>query len=446
MKSVKILLAICLTVGTAAACSKFDDSALWQAINKNAADIAALKEKTNNLNSDIIALQQLVAALQSRDYITNCTPLADGTGYTVAFNSGKSIVVRNGQNGADGRDGTDGKDGKDGSTPQIGVAKDTDGIYYWTLNGNWLLDAAGNKVKAEGRDGGQVATPLLKILEGYWYVSTDGGVTWTNLGKATGADGKDGRDGTDGKDGKDGKDGESFFKDVIVGEDSVTFVLADGTTIVIPLKKAQPEYEAVDLGLSVKWATCNLGASKPEEYGGYYQWAGTQDVTSTSIYLDWSNCPYHTGTSSYTGWTKYIPSSESSYWFGTGSPDNKTVLDPEDDVAHVTLGGKWRMPTADEFGELKNNCTWTWTQLNGVDGYKVTSNKAGYTDKYIFLPATGFRYNDHLSLAGSIGRYWSSSLDTYSPYGACGMNFDSGDVDTYGNGRYGGQSVRPVSE
>lgn len=83
-------VALCATY----ACTKFDDSALWQAINKNAADIAALKEKTNNLNSDIIALQQLVAALQNRDYITNCTPLADGTGYTVAFNSGKSILAR----------------------------------------------------------------------------------------------------------------------------------------------------------------------------------------------------------------------------------------------------------------------------------------------------------------------------------------------------------------
>lgn len=431
-------VALCATY----ACTKFDDSALWQAINKNAADIAALKEETNNLNSDIIALQQLVAALQNRDYITNCTPLEDGTGYTVAFNSGKSIVVRNGQNGADGRDGTDGKDGKNGSTPQIGVAKDADGIYYWTLNGSWLLDAAGNKVKAEGRDGGQGATPELKILEGYWYVSTDGGVTWTNLGKATGADGKDGRDGTDGKDGKDGKDGESFFKDIIVGKDSVTFVLADGTTIVIP-KQAQPVDEAVDLGLSVQWASCNLGATKPEEYGGYYQWAGLEDLASTSIYLNYSNCPYHTGSSYSSGWTKYIPSNQTSYWSGPGSPDNKTVLDPEDDVAHVKLGGKWRMPTEAEFTELINNCTSVWTTLNGVNGRKFTSKKNGNS---IFLPAAGFRCYDDLYRGGSSGYYWSSSLDTGDPYCACDLYFYSDQVYTHDNYRYYGQSVRPVSE
>lgn len=126
MKNHSLKSVVSLIIGLCAvcACTKFDDSALWQAINKNAADIAALKEKTNNLNSDIVALQQLVAAIQNRDYITNCTPLADGSGYTVAFNSGKSIVVRNGRNGADGKDGTD------GTTPQIGVAKDTDAAYY----------------------------------------------------------------------------------------------------------------------------------------------------------------------------------------------------------------------------------------------------------------------------------------------------------------------------
>lgn len=201
---------------------------------------------------------------------------------------------------------------------------------------------------------------------------------------------------------------------------------------------------AVDMGTSVKWAACNLGASKPEEYGSYYQWAGLQDVTNKSIYLDWSNCPYHTGSNEYTGWTKYIPSDKSSYWSGSGNPDNKTVLDLEDDVAHVKLGGNWRMPTNEEFRELVNNCLWEWITYHGINGRMVygfgTGNK-------IFLPAAGYRGYDYLRDVGSNGYYWSSSLDTGYPYLAYVLYFDSGYVGTgIGDYRYLGRSVRPVSE
>lgn len=209
-----------------------------------------------------------------------------------------------------------------------------------------------------------------------------------------------------------------------------------------PVDFTQP----VDLGLSVKWAACNLGANRPEEFGGYYQWAGTQNVTSTSIYLVWSNCPYHTGADSDKGWTKYVPADKSSYWSGSGSPDNKTVLDLEDDAAHVTLGDKWRMPTDEEWTELINNCTWTWTSQNRVEGYKVTSNKSGYTDKSIFLPSAGFRSGDNLNHAGSLGCYWSSSLHTGYPDWAREASFNSGYVGRHLNDRYCGYSVRPVSE
>ena len=218
----------------------------------------------------------------------------------------------------------------------------------------------------------------------------------------------------------------------------------------VTLSSGGQEVEYVDLGLpsGLKWASCNLGASKPEEYGGYYQWGGLEDVTDTSIYLDWSNCPYHTGSYSYgdKGWTKYIPSNKSSYWSGSGKPDNKTILDPEDDVAHVKLGGKWRMPTESEFNELRNNCQCSWVTYKGVKGYKFTSKKSGYTDKWIFLPAAGYRRGDCLYFAGSYGDYWSSSLDTDCPNYACYVGFDSGDMDTDYYDRSDGQSVRPVSE
>ncbi|MGM9792353.1 MAG: hypothetical protein ACI3Y4_08155 [Candidatus Cryptobacteroides sp.] len=194
---------------------------------------------------------------------------------------------------------------------------------------------------------------------------------------------------------------------------------------------------AVDLGLSVKWADCNLGATKPEEYGGYYQWAGTVDVSDTSIYLDWDNCPYHTGSSYSSGWTKY--NTKSSY----GTVDNKTTLEASDDAATVNLGEKWRMPTDAEWTELRKNCTWNWTTLNGIDGYMVASKTNGNS---IFLPAAGYRRSDDLYDVGSYGSYWSSSLNTGSPDLAFLVYFYSDFVVRGNDYRYYGQSVRPVSE
>ena len=202
------------------------------------------------------------------------------------------------------------------------------------------------------------------------------------------------------------------------------------------------EMECVDLGLSVKWATCNLGASKPTECGGYYQWAGTKDVSDTKIYLDWDNCPYHTGDDGSSGWTKY----NTEYFYGT--VDNKTVLEAKDDAASVALGGKWRIPTDTEWDELRNtsNCSWTWTTINGVNGYKVQSKKSGYTDNWIFLPAAGYRLDTILYYVGSDGGYWSSSLYTYNPHYAWYVCFYSGNVSRGSYDRYYGLSVRPVSE
>ena len=195
----------------------------------------------------------------------------------------------------------------------------------------------------------------------------------------------------------------------------------------------------VDLGLSVKWASCNLGASSPAEYGGHYQWAGTTDVSDTGIRLEWSNCPYHTGSDEHSGWTKYNMDPS----FGTA--DNKTVLEAMDDAASVALGGKWRMPTDVEWKELRNNCSWTWTTVDGVNGYKVQSKKSGYTDKWIFLPAAGYRlYNVHPGL-GSYGLYWSSTLSTDLRY-VFSMGFDSSLIRSSNYVRFEGQSIRPVSE
>ena len=189
-------------------------------------------------------------------------------------------------------------------------------------------------------------------------------------------------------------------------------------------------YEAVDLGLSVKWATFNVGATKPEEYGGYYAWGETEEKEDYS----WSTYKWCNG--SYNTMTKYCTSS--SY----GTVDNKTVLDPEDDVAHVKWGGSWRMPTKAEQDELRTNCTWTWTTQNGVKGYKVT----GTNGNSIFLPAAGYRNGMTLDYSGSGGYYWSGSLHDFSSSYAYYLGFDSGGYVWFDYGRYHGFSVRPVCE
>ena len=193
----------------------------------------------------------------------------------------------------------------------------------------------------------------------------------------------------------------------------------------------------IDLGLSVKWASFNVGASSPEEYGDYFAWGETEPKSN----YDWSTYKWCNGSENTL--TKYC--SNSSYG-NNGFTDNKTILDLEDDAARVNWGGSWRMPTDAEWTELRNNCTWTWTTQNGVNGYRVTSNKAGYTDKSIFIPAAGYRYDTYLDYVGSYGYYWSSSLSTNRPYYARLVPFKSGGIDSNNYSRCGGFSVRPVSE
>ena len=189
-------------------------------------------------------------------------------------------------------------------------------------------------------------------------------------------------------------------------------------------------HEYVDLGLSVKWATCNVGAETPEDYGDYFAWGEVEPKTT----YDWSTYKYGTN---YDQLTKYC--NNSSYG-KDGFTDNKTVLDPEDDAVAVNWGGAWRIPTKAEQDELRDNCTWTWTTQNGVNGYKVT----GPNGNSIFLPAAGYMYEGTLGNAGSHGEYWSSSLYTDDPSGAYNVNFNSDLVGWNRNGRSPGLSVRPV--
>ena len=197
-------------------------------------------------------------------------------------------------------------------------------------------------------------------------------------------------------------------------------------------------YEYVVLGLpsGLKWATCNVGAYKPEEYGNFYAWGETQSKTyysgGTYKWWNWNGVTYKL--------TKYCPADQTSCWDGEGTPDGKTVLDLEDDTAHVNLGGHWRMPTDEEWVELMENCTWTWTIQNGIAGRLVSANNG----KSIFLPAAGLQDHRGLINVGSYGLYWSSSLATDDPDQAWFMYFGSDIVYWDRMSRYYGYSIRPV--
>ena len=190
-------------------------------------------------------------------------------------------------------------------------------------------------------------------------------------------------------------------------------------------------YGYVDLGLSsgLLWATMNVGADSPEEYGDYFAWGETEPKST----YNWETYKWCEG--SYDTQTKYCTDSY------LGTVDNKTILELSDDAANANWGGDWRMPTKEEQDELRTECTWTWTAKNGVNGYIVT----GPNGNSIFLPAAGFRNDSSLRSAGSNGNYWSSSLDTYDSYCAFVLYFDSSSVySTNIDYRYYGQSVRPV--
>ena len=221
-------------------------------------------------------------------------------------------------------------------------------------------------------------------------------------------------------------------------------------------------HEYVDLGLpsGLLWATCNLGAEHPYDYGNYYAWGetagyrekmdgeganagasyspGTVKTNYGWAYYKWGSGDNNLG--------KYV--NETNY--GMATPDNLTTLLSEDDAATKNWGSDWRMPTEAEFTELINNTTQTWyaegnTEFNGFAGYKCVSTKAGYTDKYIFLPAAGFRNGTDVCYELSVGCYWSSSLHSFDPSRAYFMFFNLEGVNQKDSFyRYCGFAVRPV--
>ena len=283
-----------------------------------------------------------------------------------------------------------------------------------------LLNALANKL---------TIVSIATSAEGYIITFSDNTTLTINHGK-------DGEDGIDGVDGKDGA-----IVDVEWDDDSAIFTLADGTTLVIPLEVVEtPEVpdvpvipdtptvgiEAVDLGLSVKWATCNVGAERPEEYGDYFAWG---EVSPKEEYTEEAY--------------KYVKFTEDAWGDKTAEYTNLgDISGTQYDAASVNWGGDWRMPTKAEIIELCESCTWEKSMYNDVKGYLVI----GPNGNSIFLPAAGYRYGSSSYDVGSYGGYWSSSPDEDGDYGAYTLGFGS-DYYVWGwLNRYYGQSVRPVLE
>ena len=218
-----------------------------------------------------------------------------------------------------------------------------------------------------------------------------------------------------------------------------------------------PEFQPVDLGLpsGLKWAACNLGATKPQEYGDYYAWGETETkeeydedhykfTPETEKVLRCPDCGevYESG--------KFCPecgvelegeNGDFDEYAKYNSDDGLTVLEPGDDVAMKKSNGAWRMPTREEFDELRSKCAWERTTLEGVKGYKVT----GFNGNSIFLPAAGYRNGDDLYGAGSYGYFWSRSLGSDYPLDAWYLDFNSDYHRMYDDYRRGGgYSVRAV--
>ncbi len=469
MRLTNILKALPFVLGLSAfvGCEDRDDISDRNRLYRLEYRFTKLEELCNTINKNAENIKKLLQEQAKKINIASVAKMQDG--YVIAFTDGEFIELHDGKNGENGKDGA--VTNPDGSSyvPVIGVKIAADGLHYWTIDGKWLLDENGKMVLAEGTKGdkgdqgdagsGDGVTPLMKIENGYWMVSYDKGQTWELLGQATGEDGKDGADGicpelkivngvwyisydkgvtweaigsAVGQDGKtpslkieDGKlmiswdQGASW--EMVEGGDVFQGVIKPGTGV------AQG-HTWVDLGLPSgnKWATCNIGAENPAEWGKYYAWG---DTITKSEYAP-TNCATFGKTVEQLNLTGYTNR-------GGG-------LNPTYDVAQHKWGGYWQMPNREDFQELINECEWTWTSIGSVEGYEIKSKAEGNTNS-IFLPAAGSKDLYDIRNQGATGWYWAnvafSSIDYLS--WSLVFNKDEG-VQTTPLSRRSGFTVRAI--
>ena len=392
MKKVSFIAQFVLLMLFTTACDKYDDAEIWDRVNSLENRVTLIENQMKLLNSNINSISGLVDALQNRLYVTNITTLEDG--YTLTFSDGSHVTITDGKDGKDGVDGVDGKD-----APVINI-RYYDGRYYWvqTINGEttWLTDSNGNKIPTSGTDG---VTPIMKVnADGYWIISYNNGSSYTFLRDEYGNTIK-----------ASGDDGDSFFESFEIDGDEVRIVLKDGTEIVIPLGEQSP-FKAVNLGLSIKWASFNLDATSSSELGGLYLWG---DVNNNGVF------PYYE------------------------APNRDYISGTEYDIVRAKWGGSWRMPNRNEQIELVLQCTWSKSTVNGVDGMKVTGNNGNS----IFLPFTGFGLGGNERMSLESGYYWAgeSYRDEHGRF-ANTIIFDATDYNyntTY-NVNIAKMAIRPV--
>lgn len=385
-------------------CSKYDDSELMDSLNSLKNRVASIEDILEVMNNEINSIGSLAEALQQRLFVDDVE--TTNNGYSLTFSDGSKIDVSHGVDGKDGKDGRDGKDGKDGvdgekgkDAPLISIGY-FEGRYYWvqTMGGEteWLLDEKGNMISASGVD---AVTPLIKVdSDGYWIISYDNGYNFVTLTDDSGNAIRASAD-----------DGESFFDSIDIYNNEVRIILKDGSEIVLPLGEIPP-LKAVDLGLSVKWASFNMGASSETESGGLYHW-GDGDGSGGDNYV---------------------------------APGIDNICGTIYDIARTRWGDTWRLPDQQEQVELIFNCTWRRTTVNGVNGMRIT----GRNGNSIFLPPTGYRIFNSPKNELENGFYWVGEV-FQGQYGLAYIFYFNSNSYYYNGGRDKNAiklAVRPVKE
>lgn len=376
-----------------------------------------LKALCNQMNTNISSLQTLV---NSSDYVTGVSEIWDNgevIGYTISFTKSNPVVIYHGKNGKDGVDGTpgqdgeDGKDGKDGYVPNIGLKQDTDGVWYWTLDGSWLLDSNGQRVKASGEDGADGSngtngqdgqngiTPRLKIENGYWCISYDNGSSWEQIGQATGdkgdigetgpqgPTGPEGPQGPAGTDGEDGKDGDTLIGDIEITDDYVLITLADGQQIQVPTWAAHQalEQKVNQMNTNIEAIQTILTALQNNDYvtGVTKIYEGGKEIGYTINFSKSGSVTIYHGKDGQNGTNGSNGTDGTSGAPGQDGKDGHTpvisVKQDTDGIWYWTVDGEWLLDTTGN--KVKAVGTDGQDGANGSNGTNGANGKDGVTPK-----------------------------------------------------------------